>query len=248
MTVGENLRTYSDAFFDRIDEGSFRSAEVIVPLVCELIRPRSVVDVGCGRGLWLRAFRQHGVASILGMDGDYVSREKLAIPAECFHPVNLAEPFALDQRFDLAISLEVAEHLPARGAAHFVHNITRTAPFILFSAAIPAQGGSHHVNEEWPWYWERLFKAERFVRLDPIQRHIRDDPRVDWWYRQNLYLYAAEERVANDSRLRAEREYAIAHPFEWVHLEVLKKTVTPLNLLQKAIRKMARMCGRGITV
>ena len=195
MTGTNSTRSYSDSFFDELNEGSNRSAEVIVPLVCELVKPRSVIDVGCGRGLWLRAFLQHGVTSILGLDGDYISREKLAIPAECFRAVNLAEPFQLDQRFDLAISLEVAEHLPARGAADFVKRITRTAPFILFSAAVPAQGGAHHLNEQWPWYWERLFRAQGFLQLDPIQRYIRDDPKVDWWYRQNVYLYAAEERV-----------------------------------------------------
>lgn len=248
MAVVKDQRPYSDSFFDTIDDGSLRSAEVIVPLVCELIRPRSVVDVGCGRGLWLRAFRQHGVESILGLDGDYVGREKLAIPAECFRAVNLAEPFALDRRFDLAISLEVAEHLPARGAADFVKNIARAAPIVLFSAATPAQGGTHHINEQWPWYWERLFKEEGFLRLDPIQRHIRDDRRVEWWYRQNIHMYAAEERVANVPELRAEREYAIGHPFEWVHLEVLTKTVAPRNLLQRANRKLARMLGRRSTV
>jgi len=248
MTIVKDQRTYSDTFYDDIDRGSFRSAEIVVPMVCELIRPRSVVDVGCGRGLWLRAFRQQGVESILGLDGDYVSREKLAIPAECFRSVNLAKPFAVEQRFDLAISLEVAEHLPPRGAAQFVSDVTRLAPFVLFSAAIPAQGGTHHINEEMPWYWERLFEARGFLRLDPIQRNIRDDRRVEWWYRQNLYLYVAAERVADDPRLRAEREYAMEHPFEWVHLDVLDKTARPVNLWRKAKRRMADLFDRRSTV
>src|SRR5947208_726543 len=112
----QKLTPYSNSFFDQIDQWALSSAQVIVPLVWEVIRPQSVVDVGCGRGLWLNTFGQQGVEAILGLDGDYVSREKLTIPVEYFRAMNLDEPFELDRYFDLAISLEVAEHLPARSA------------------------------------------------------------------------------------------------------------------------------------
>jgi SAM-dependent methyltransferase len=243
MTDTQTPNGYTDNFFELKQEGSRRSARVIAPLVLDLIKVTSVVDVGCGQGLWLSAFQDLGIEAILGLDGEYVNREKLAIPVECFRPSNLEAPFELDRRFDLAVSLEVGEHLPARSAAQFVKDIARTAPFVLFSTAIPAQGGMRHVNEQWPSYWEQLFGAEGFLRLDPIQRLIRDDLRVEWWYRQNVYLYAAKERVANDPRLRMEREYAMAHPFEWVHRDVLERGLPRPKLSKRLIRKTSAVFG-----
>ena len=104
---------YSEDFFRLLQEGSRRSAETIVPIVMYLGgRFRSVVDIGCGLGTWLRVFQQHGVDDVLGIDGDYVDRAALEIPSERFLPHNLEKPINLRRQFDLVIALEVAEHLP----------------------------------------------------------------------------------------------------------------------------------------
>ena len=238
--AAKQLRPYSDAFFDGIDEGSSRSAEVIVPLVCELVRPRSVVDVGCGRGVWLRAFSQNGVESILGLDGDYVSSEKLAIPDECFRAQNLAHRIRLDRRFDLAVNLEVAEHLPESRAAGLVEELTHLASIVLFSAAIPGQTGTDHINEQWPWYWQALFSERGFRLLDPIRPRIRHDKRVKWWYRQNLLIYASDEAIANTPALQP---HITSEPLEWVHVSLVQhsKTVRALGReLPKALASAAR--------
>src|SRR5271170_1552361 len=137
---------YSREFFDGIETGSLQSAQVVVPLVLELIRPRSVIDVGCGRGAWLRAFRNGGVEHVRGIDGGYVDTASLLIPQECFSAVDLSKPFELFGRYDLAVCLEVGEHLRARMANVLVQQLTTIAPIILFSAAITGQGGIHHVN------------------------------------------------------------------------------------------------------
>src|SRR6266542_1611328 len=112
--------TYPSTFFDAIVPESLSTAKVVVPLVLDLVHPRSIVDVGCATGAWLSVFRDHGINTVIGLDGAYVDRSKLLIPTDCFHAINLAKPFTLSGRFDLALSLEVAEHLPAANANGFV--------------------------------------------------------------------------------------------------------------------------------
>src|SRR5436190_19968909 len=100
---------YDATFYAEQADGSLRSARAVVPLVMELVRPASVLDVGCGLGTWLAAFAEAGVADFLGMDGDYVDRAKLKIPAERFRAADLTNPPSPGRTFDLAVCLEVAE-------------------------------------------------------------------------------------------------------------------------------------------
>jgi 2-polyprenyl-3-methyl-5-hydroxy-6-metoxy-1,4-benzoquinol methylase len=65
----------------------------------------------------------------------------------------LIQPLDLEKEFDLVVSLEVAEHLPASAADQFVNTLVKHGKKILFSAAIPGQGGQDHLNEQWPDYW-----------------------------------------------------------------------------------------------
>src|SRR5216683_3462390 len=122
---------YTNEFYTRHRDASLRSARAVVPLVMRLVRPRSVVDVGCGTGTWLSVFRAEGITDIWGIDGDWVDKATLAIPEDRFSAADMRRPFALDRRFDLAVSLEVAEHLPADCARAFVHSLTRLAPAVL---------------------------------------------------------------------------------------------------------------------
>ncbi len=176
----------------------------MIPYVLELFRPNSVVDVGCGLGEWLAAFQEFGVDDILGLDGSYVDKSMLSIPGACFKTVNLSNPFTIDRTFDLAISLEVAEHLASENAADFIESLTRLAPIILFSAAVPRQGGTHHVNEQWPEYWVRQFKARGLVPVDAIRKHIWNDSNIKVWYRQNIMLFCSEEALAEHVLLAEE--------------------------------------------
>src|SRR5438876_1062943 len=99
-------------FFTELHEGSYRSAREIIPIVLELVQPRSVIDVGCGAGTWLSVCKEFGIEEIFGVDGDYVSEKILKIPKERFLSFDLKRPFHLGRQFDLVLSLEVAEHLP----------------------------------------------------------------------------------------------------------------------------------------
>jgi hypothetical protein len=168
--------------------------------VLELIRPESVVDIGCATGAWLSVFYNQGVKNILGLDGAYINHADLLIPPDCFRPLDLEQPFSLSERFDLAISLEVAEHLPAASSEGFVKSVCQLAPVVLFSAAIPGQGGIHHLNEQWPEYWRQKFANEEFTMFDPFRPKFLYDERVAPYYRQNVFLFISNSMVRGGSR------------------------------------------------
>jgi SAM-dependent methyltransferase len=209
---------YRNELFDTIRGGSRRSAHAVVPTVLQLVQPESVVDVGCGDGAWLSVFRELGVNDTVGLDGDYVDRRLLQIPQDQFSATDLSLPFRLPLTFDLAVSLEVAEHLPPQSAEGFVDSLTRLAPVVLFSAAIPFQGGTHHLNEQWPDYWAALFKVHDYVPIDCIRGGIWGNQQVEWYYAQNVLLFVRADRMREDSELRQWSEktnlkqLALVHP------------------------------------
>lgn len=192
---------YDHAFFKSIEETSQHSAEKIVPFVLSILKAQSVVDVGCGEGSWLAQFHRHGIDDLLGLDGDYVPADVMKIPATSLVRCDLGRPFSLEREFDLAICLETGEHLPEARAAGLVADITKLAPQVLFSAAIPFQRGTHHINCQWPDYWQNLFAAHDYVAFDVIRPNLWNESAVAYWYRQNLVLYVRRDKVGENPRL-----------------------------------------------
>lgn len=203
----EKLYDYSYYQSQALDP-ELRSPKVVVPLITSIVQPRSVVDVGCGVGSWLVAFRENGAEAILGLDGKHVDSTWLLIPRECFRAVDLSQSFRLDAKFDLAVCLEVAEHLPISSARVLVESLVQLAPVILFSAAIPLQGGTHHVNEQWPEYWQGLFQEYDYRMLDLIRQLIWKNPKVKSWYRQNMFLFVREDFIPTRSQFLEATQYA----------------------------------------
>jgi SAM-dependent methyltransferase len=195
--------TYDPAFFARNREGSARSAEAILSLAFDLIRPASVIDVGCGIGVWLAVASRLGARRVLGIDGPWVPRDALLIPAESFLEHDLETRVPRQRRFDLAVCVEVAEHLdPARGDS-LVEDLCELADVVLFSAAIPGQGGDAHHNEQWPSYWRDRFARRKYALVDCFRPQLWDDDQVEWWYAQNTFLYVNADRLTADQRLQA---------------------------------------------
>jgi len=181
--------SYDTNFYQSIRSGSRASADVIVPMVLEMLPAASVLDVGCGVGSWLDAFSRHGVADVFGVDRD-VPIEALEIDPSRYCAVDLAAPFTLGRRFDLVVSLEVAEHLPASAADDFTANLVRHSDAVLFSAAVPGQGGTHHVNEQWLSFWIERFATYGFAIFDLLRARCWEDPSIECWYRQNTVFFA----------------------------------------------------------
>ena len=184
---------YDQLFFDYVNSGSTRSASVVLPLLHAVLPTRSVLDVGCGAGPWLAVWRQLGVDDVVGLDGDYVDRRRLLIPQERFRSTDLVHPFDCGRRFDLVQSVEVAEHLPASSANGFVAALARHADAVLFSAAVPGQGGDHHINEQPYEYWRQRFAAHGYKPIEYLRPQIAGCTEVERWYRYNLFLYVRGE-------------------------------------------------------
>jgi SAM-dependent methyltransferase len=198
--------SYSSDFYDYIDAGSRASARAVSALLLGEMRIGSLLDVGAGHGAWAAEWLAAGVKDVVAVDGDYVRRDQLAIPAGCFVAHDLSPPLDLKRRFDLVQSLEVAEHLPADKADLFVDNLVRHGDVILFSAAVPHQGGEHHVNEQPPDYWRKRFEACGYAVFDWVRPRIASAREVKSWYRFNTYLYAnaAGRKRLSQSILAAE--------------------------------------------
>lgn len=180
---------YGGDFFSAISAGSSQSAPRILPVVVDIVKPKSVVDVGCGTGEWLRVLATIHECDIVGLDGDYVPLDQLAIPVDSFISADLSQPLVLERNFDLAMSMEVAEHLPPSRAPGFVHDLTNLAPAVLFSAAVPGQGGVGHINEQWQHYWIDLFRDQGFHAWDIVRPSVWDRDDVAFWYKQNMFLF-----------------------------------------------------------
>lgn len=210
--------TYDSTFYDLIAPGCRASAAVVVPWLHNLFSPERVLDVGCGEGHWLAEFAALG-CEVRGIDGVHVPANRLAIPPECFSAVDLASSWgqvAFESAHDLTLSLEVAEHLPPSAAEGFVAGLVATAPIVVFSAAIPGQGGVGHLNEQWPRYWWDLFHKHGYLGTGALRFVFWDDDRVENWYRQNLFVYAHPSAFpAEAAHFWAEpwrQPYALVHP------------------------------------
>jgi hypothetical protein len=230
---------YGQGYFDQHIPGMRRSAEVIVPLMMELLGPRSVCDVGCGRGAWLAVFEEHGVSMVLGVDGDYVDRETLQIDPEKFVAADLAQGVPALGTFDLALSLEVAEHLPESASGKFVEGLVSLAPAVLFSAAVPGQGGRGHVNEQWPTYWRRLFQEQEYLLIDYVRPRVWDNGKVKFWYRQNALLFVSRPLIESRPVLRDERARTAGRPLSMVHPKLLQARLErPFQFWRKLTAKV----------
>jgi SAM-dependent methyltransferase len=203
------ITPYNEKFFDRLADGSLRSARAVVPIILDLVGAKCVVDFGCGEGAWLKACLEHGVESVVGLDGDYVKLDKLRIDRKDFQAVDLRRPIRLDRRFDLAMCLEVAEHLPRRSARGLVESLAAAAPVVLFSASLPGQGGTSHINEQWPVYWERLFAEYGMRKYDVVRPMIWTNRAIELWYRQNIYLYCDSSHEGLDALEHFEPDFCV---------------------------------------
>jgi SAM-dependent methyltransferase len=183
---------YDDRFFDSQRAGSRSSAEAILGPLLDALHPSSIVDVGCGVGTWLAVARAAGIEDVTGVDGAWVDSAALEIPPERFVVADLDLALEVTRSFDLALCMEAAEHLHPERAPGLIADLTRLAPVVLFSAAIPGQGGTQHLNEQWPEFWAGLFGNHGYRMLDAVRLRHWEDDRVEPWYAQNAFLFVAE--------------------------------------------------------
>lgn len=189
---------YADEYYVKREKEPWRSeSRHIARVLHEYFEPRSVVDLGCAIGMHLQVFHEEGVEAI-GVEGNPTAIKHAVIPSEHIIHHDLREPLELPQTFDLALSIEVAEHIPERHADVYVDSICRLATRVVLTAAPPGQGGTHHVNEQPKDYWIDMFEDRQFV-FDPEATETLSeqfDVEHSVWVEENLLVFRNER--AND--------------------------------------------------
>ena len=219
------------------------SASKILSLLWQHYKPHSVIDIGCGIGTWLNVCQSMGVTSIKGIDGPWTQDALLEIASEHIVRVDFEKQIASQGEYDLAICLEVAEHLTESAASHFVDFVAQSAPVVLFSAAIPFQGGTHHLNEQWPHYWADLFAKRSMIPLDFIRRAIWGDVGIHWWLRQNAMCFVRRSLLDELSHLRAHETSPSSLPV--VHPSLYLSKINTLTALQTRMQAIIELLSKG---
>lgn len=217
---------YVDSSYAHL-EATLPCAREIVPEIIRVIDPKSVIDLGCGIGVWLSAFQERGVEDVAGVDGHWVDRGKLKTPESCFRVADLRKPYDPGRRFDLAVSLETAEHLPSESAGCLVDSLVRSAPVVFFAAAAPFVAGNLHINCRWPSYWAKLFEGRAYVVIDCIRGKFWSNPNVPWYYSQTSLIFVERSSLGNYPLLELEYAHPGRSPLDIIHpdyyLEVIAK-------------------------
>jgi SAM-dependent methyltransferase len=167
---------------------------IIVPEILRLTNPKSVVDVGCGTGTFLSIFQENGVNEILGLEGKWLDKTKLQVDESFILITDLEKPFTYPKKFDLALCLEVAEHLSESSSDIIVNTLTNLSDVIVFSAAVPGQIGQGHINEQWVGYWQKKFAKKGYVFYDELRNIFWDNPNIETWYKQNIFFVIKQGR------------------------------------------------------
>lgn len=252
------MTTYNKDFYDSYRVASHLSASLYLGEIFKAVQPRSLLDVGCGVGTWLRAAKELGIADVYGVDGDYVKPDQLEIEHHLFKPHDLTKSLDLGRKFDIAISMEVGEHLPEAFSDKLVDSLTKHADIILFSAAIPHQGGTDHINEQWPDFWASKFESRGYVAIDFTRPRLWNEDRIDYYYIQNGFLYVKPDilnKIPGLSQCQIPStnwSMRAVHPVKWAGANNPKFATLRFagpaffNALPKAIgRRLGRLFGKG---
>jgi hypothetical protein len=230
-------KKYSRSFFDELQCTSYSSAREILPYVNEMISPKSVIDIGCGTGEWLKVWKDIlGIEDVRGVEGPYIDPELFAIHSSHLVTQDLKEPYRESRKYDLAMSLEVGEHLPKESADVLVKTLTGLSDVVLFSAAIPGQEGTYHINEQFPEFWAHLFNEAGYCTVDILREKIWNLPDVEYWYKQNILLFIRQEKLQQFPTLKENSMSVNRHYLTRIHPDLLE-------LKNKRIRETSTLFG-----
>jgi hypothetical protein len=249
---------YSKDYFDHLDSASYRSACFYVDKIVHLFRPESALDFGCGNGSWLRACAGYGIPSLRGIDGPWNDGESLRALGIEFTQLDFSK---LDEnslpsspiRADMAICVEVAEHLYEKHSDLLIDYLTSSSDVIIFSSAFENQGGEHHVNENLHSYWAQKFKERGFAIFDLFRQEFWNNQEIGFWYRQNCFLYVKEgSTVINLLEASGKNQLERFAFMDCVHPELLRVKCaeglsfeeTLKNIVPSLVRSIRRRGGR----
>ncbi len=238
---GYSKKIYNKDFYEKIniERGADGGARQIVPIVKKIMEDNSmaccsVADVGCGTGIWLNEFKKNG-CHVHGFDGNIYPSTCILEKNE-YEVVDFTSDNGNNERYDLAVSLEVAEHIPEEKSKHFLDFLTSLSDIILFSAAVPNQGGQGHVNEQWPSYWVKRLDDYGYTCLDIIRDKIWNDSDIWFFYKQNILLFVKRNDKYNDFVRNNQKDVLdLVHPEAWMKVNNWIPTKAVLTLYNNPI-------------
>jgi hypothetical protein len=192
-------QTVEGFFYQDRDTLTRKTAKKVLDLVISRFGGfRSVIDIGCGVGTWLSVAREMGASIIKGVEGPWINEvDAMVINNSLIEIVDLESEWEVDGNFDLGICLEVVEHVSTISGEKLIQKLSTICSIIVFSAAIPGQGGNGHVNEQWPTYWQERFFQNGMEAIDCIRPFIWNEQDIPLWYRQNIVIFVKKE-IAQD--------------------------------------------------
>jgi 2-polyprenyl-3-methyl-5-hydroxy-6-metoxy-1,4-benzoquinol methylase len=190
MSVNTNI--YDKKFFTNTIKFEKSSAKAVVDILVKYFKPRSVVDIGCGCGIYLAEFAKRGI-EILGYDGSPAALAN-SLVGDKIKLHDLCKPLNLNKKFDLCLSVEIAEHLPTECADVLIQTLTNASDTVVFTAATPGQGPRSigHINEQPHEYWVEKFKEMNFSLEEKLTIKIKTEMeanKVVWWVTKNLLIF-----------------------------------------------------------
>ena len=182
----------ADYYASAVEGGASRSAKVMANSIRRDFAPRTIVDVGCGTGALLLAMRESGVR-VLGFERSTAALDLCRRRGLEVRKLDLEKDvIEVNEKFDVAVSVEVAEHLPAAVADRYIDALTQLSDVVVFTAAPPGQGGTDHVNEQPAGYWIEKFVTRSFVCLEDVTadwQHEWEVGGASAWYFRNLMVF-----------------------------------------------------------
>lgn len=210
---------YDKKYFKKHETGSYDSAIIILKYIQSFFQFTSIIDYGCGIGTWCKAANDLGVDDILGIDQHIYENDYMLISEKNYKQFDLRTPFEQEQEFDMAISVEVAEHIDIEYSKIFVDNICHHNKTIIFSAALPGQGGRGHINEQPCSYWINLFRQNNYEVIDCIRPYCWDNENVEVWYKNNCMLFI-EKNLYQDLVVQVPKHF---FPTDIIHPQMLTR-------------------------
>ena len=226
---------YTKVFYSELERASISSAKVIVPLLVERYNPTSVIDFGCGTGAFVQEFLDTQVVNVIGLEGKWALELDSIRNQKWLQICDLNDRLDFDKKYDLAICLEVAEHLDETNSTNLIESLVFAADRVIFSAAIPGQPGTDHINLQFPEYWAEKFHDYGFcLEWDP-RPSIWNELEIAPWYKQNILVYSKFK--TGDSE--------IIYPKRMFHPDIFPDTA---NWSQRLLKFLKRIHKKGNSI
>jgi len=190
MMMNDITKKYDQEFFDYTISSELGSSPDVAGILMKYYHPKSVIDIGCGCGIYIKAFHDLGIEDVIGYDGSKHALEKGLLPEKIFLH-DLREHIFIDRKYDLCLCIEVAEHIDNEYSVKLVQTLTNASDVVFFTAASPGQGGLHHVNEQPYEFWEGIFHKFGFRMDDRTEAVCREmaEKGVIYWIVRNAMIF-----------------------------------------------------------